>query len=269
MSNIDNILETIDRITAPSRAIAELMDSIIPPQIQEFYKSLSPILETVEHFNAALSPYFYEVNSSLLKLSELAREWQENRVQDVTVMADNGWYPNSHTFFYQPSVEGLELDALMIEHLEQDWSELKDDILSSCKNRVHILKNAIELHEQENYIASIPLFLAQADGICCESLKSFLFAGNTVADKLEKLESDGEIESTMLTNVFLEPLKIKNHHNSGISKSSKAAKVKAPNRNGILHGHRKHLDYGTKINSLKCFSLLCFIVYATKEVIET
>ncbi len=71
----------------------------------------------------------------------------------------------------------------------------------------------------------------------------------------------------MLTDIFLEPFKLKNHHNAGISKSSVQAKSKAPNRNGILHGHRKHLDYGTEINSLKCFSLLSFIVYSTKEVI--
>jgi hypothetical protein len=35
----------------------------------------------------------------------------------------------------------------------------------------------------------------------------------------------------------------------------------APNRNGILHGSRKHLDYGTEVNSLKALSLLAFVVY--------
>jgi hypothetical protein len=36
----------------------------------------------------------------------------------------------------------------------------------------------------------------------------------------------------------------------------------APNRNGILHGSRKHLDYGTEVNSLRPFhcSPLSFIV---------
>ena len=89
-----------------------------------------------------------------------------------------------------------------------------------------------------------------------------------VEEKILELIEQGEVSSSILTNVFLEPFKLKNHHNSGISKHSQAAKDKAPNRNGIIHGHRKHLDYGTEINSLKCFSLLSFVVYSTKEIIN-
>ncbi len=62
------------------------------------------------------------------------------------------------------------------------------------------------------------------------------------------------------TDVLLELLGINTQFNAGIRSSSMKDKLKAPNRNGILHGSRKHLDYGTEINSLKAFSLLAFVV---------
>jgi hypothetical protein len=43
-----------------------------------------------------------------------------------------------------------------------------------------------------------------------------------------------------------------------MKKSGDKDKKKGPNRHGILHGYREHLDYGTELNSLKSFSLLAF-----------
>jgi hypothetical protein len=53
--------------------------------------------------------------------------------------------------------------------------------------------------------------------------------------------------------------------NAGIREAKPKDKLRAPNRNGILHGSRRHLDYGTKINSLKAFSLLAFVVLVFSE----
>lgn len=89
-----------------------------------------------------------------------------------------------------------------------------------------------------------------------------------MSENIDKLIDDEKIQTDMFTELFLSPFKLKNHHNAGVSKSSKSAKKLAPSRNGILHGHRKHLDYGTEINSLKCFSLLSFVVFSTKEILK-
>lgn len=222
----------------------------------------------VKHISTAYRPLFEQVNTTFAKVIEAAQRWQEARKEDVIVMADSGWYPNWFTFFYTPETEPSSIDELMSMHLNENWEDITQKILGLCQNRTHILETAFDLHKSGNYIASIPLFLAQADGICCESLKSFLFTGNETEERIKELVDNGQIETNMLTNLFLEPFKLKNHHNAGISKHSAQAKNKAPNRNGILHGHRKHLDYGTEINSLKCFSLLGFITYSTKEIIS-
>ncbi|WP_300647938.1 hypothetical protein [Paenalcaligenes sp.] len=263
MNDLDKILRNIKRVTAPVREINERLNRVLPPYIQKINEILDPVSRAL----SASQPFFEQVATTMAKVAEAAQRWQKARKTDVAVMAESGWYPNWFTFFYTPEAEPQSVDELMIMHLNSNWEEITQKIIELCPNRAHILETAFSLHKSGNYIAAIPLFLAQADGICCESFKSFLFTGNDTEEKIKELIESGEIEANMFTDIFLEPFKLKNHHNASISKSSVQAKSKAPNRNGILHGHRKHLDYGTEINSLKCFSLLSFIVYFTKEII--
>ena len=268
MNNFEKLSAKIDQMTAPVRQIADTLNKVVPPYIQKLNKAMVPAVRRINEITKALEPFFSQLNSTLQKMAEAAQKWQVARKEDVTVMANNGWYPNWLTFFYTPEKEPKSLDELMSLHLNNNWDDITSKILELCPNRSYILKNAFNLHKSGNYIAAIPLFLAQADGICCESLKSFLFTGSDTEEKIKKLIDNGKIEVDMFTDIFLEPFKLKNYHNAGISKSSQSAKNKAPNRNGILHGHRKHLDYGTEINSLKCFSLLSFVVYSTKSLIN-
>lgn len=268
MNDFDRVLKQINQLTAPVRKITDTLNKVIPPYVQILNEALGPTVQRLNEITKAYEPFFSQINATLAKAAEAAKKWQIARKEDVTVMAENGWYPNWYTFFYYPETPIDSLDELMERHLEENWGEITAKILKHCSNRKHILENAFELHKRGNYVASIPLFFAQADGICNEGLKSFLFTGNETQEKLNELIEKGEIEANMFTDIFLEPFKLKNHHNAGISKSSFAAKSKAPNRNGILHGHRKHLDYGTKMNSLKAFSLLSFIVYTVKDVIH-
>lgn len=268
MNEVDQVLKQIDQLTAPFRQVTSTLNKVISPHVQRLNEALGPTVQRLNEITKAYEPFFSQINATLTKAAEAAKKWQIARKEDVTVMADNGWYPNWYTFFYYPEIPISSLDELMERHLEENWDEITAEILKYCSNRKHILENAFELHKQENYVASIPLFFAQADGICSEVLKSFLFTENKTQEKLDERIEKGEIEANMFTDIFLEPFKLKNHHNAGISKSSPEAKSKAPNRNGILHGHKKHLDYGTKMNSLKAFSLLSFVVYTVKDLIN-
>lgn len=268
MNDINKLLQQINQITAPARQVTSRLNNVLPPYINQLNELLRPTLNSFKEIAGVYTPYLNKIHASIAKSVEAATKWQIARKEDVALMAENGWYPNWCTFFYTPETSVNSLDELMEKHLEDDWDDITTEILNLCPNRKHILENAFNLHRNGNYIASIPLFLAQADGICCEVLKSFLFTGNETQDRLNNLIDDGQISANMFTDVFLEPFRLKNHHNAGISKSTEKSKRIAPNRNGILHGHRKHLDYGTKINSLKCFSLLSFIVYSLKDVIK-
>lgn len=274
LSDLDKLKNDLEKVTAPIhefakavervippevRVLQNALDKFIPPEIQEFNQRINELIPPeLKEFNKQLndfiepiSKYIKQYESMFQGFAENLEKWQAKNKVYITDMVAQGWYPTPMSFYAKSKGE-FDLDVYMVEELTENWEELSDEIIELYPNRSHILSAAFELHKQRNYIASIPLFYAQADGICCEHFKSFLFAGNRVGDSLDNLEPDSMLE------VFLTPYKLKNHHNAGIS-CKKSARI-APNRNGILHGHRKHLNYGTEVNSLKAFSLLCFVV---------
>lgn len=273
-------------------------------QLQHIVKMVQPRLIAMEEARKRIAPViqrlatqydaWFDTNSStisiiaqrqeeainlykqLLKWQEQSKIWQKKFKQDVVVMAENGWFPNWFTFEYQPEVEVNDIDMLMAMQLNDNWPELTNYLIELYPNRKHILEAAFALHKEGNYVASIPLFISQADGIFCEEVKTFLF---TDSDKplfkekdtevfFDTLMQDGKLQKGLYEDILLEPLKVKTQFKAGVRESTPKHKAKAPNRNGIMHGHRKHLDYGTELNSLKSLSLLAFVVCAAKEVFK-
>jgi len=114
----------------------------------------------------------------------------------------------------------------------------------------------------EGYLLSIPVFIAQADGLLTEitEVKSGMMrdrsgkelqASKALREKLAGSEALG----------FLHP--ILNLHESDFMKSAEARQIAAQaagesftalNRHQVMHGESS--DYGTEINSLKAFSFL-------------
>lgn len=220
------------------------------------------IQEIASQFKQAftLSPEAIEGIRMLVKAIELWPEWQREYLQKASSF---GWYFNWNT----PASSSLEaadrgkksLDLFMTAHLEHDWSDITNDILNFCPKRSKVLEEAFILHTEGRYLASIPLLISQTDGICAEYLGAFLFSEHD--RRTENIDQNLENNEDKALSIFLELLKDKNQFSKGIGKSSAEHKEMAPNRSGILHGSRNHLDYGTKINSLKCFSLLAFVVF--------
>ena len=118
-----------------------------------------------------------------------------------------------------------------------------------------MINRAFEAHKNGWYELSIPVFLAQADGICFESLGLNLYKrkGRTPAIKkeLEMIFNDKFISS------FLHPLLISLPISDPINKQQ--ADQASVNRHAVLHGHSS--DYGTHSNSLKVISHLCYIAW--------
>ncbi|MOA18770.1 hypothetical protein D3C78_1391090 [compost metagenome] len=126
------------------------------------------------------------------------------------------------------------------------------------------------------YTLSIPVFLAQADGIFSEitSIKSPMGK-----DRGKELTRGGEQVKAAIgddtdANQLLFP--ILQLHEFDILKSQKDRDAKctasgktfdALNRHQVMHGEVS--DYGTELNSLKAFSLLVFVALHVPEVIES
>jgi hypothetical protein len=267
----NDFLRQIRETLKTYQEIADQLNEYVRPTmiaIDKVRKQVEPILNQLSKAVYAWVKENQEVFDNIQSYAQLAKDWQEREKQNVALMAESGWFPNWFTFDYHPKEKFDNIDDLMIAHLDDCWPKVTEKVTELCPNRAHILKEAIKLHENGNYIASIPLFISQADGIFCEEMKTFLFAGDKPKDVLEKMLESGELQRGFIEDILLEPYMIKTQFSEGIRKSSGNDKKKAPNRNGILHGHRRHLDYGNKLNSLKSFSLLSFVVFSVKDTFK-
>lgn len=172
-----------------------------------------------------------------------------------------GWFFTSESFMGNMKKafdEGQKkLDSYMIEEIDYNYSKIKESLLQNHENREHILSAAFDLHEKNNWIACIPLFLSQTEGIFSENVGSLLFSEHE--KRKQKIQERFKDKAGEYMPYLYTPFESKTQFSAGISSASENKKKNGPNRNGILHGSRKHLDYGTKINSYKCISLLSYV----------
>ncbi|MBF2099018.1 MAG: hypothetical protein IGQ88_11675 [Gloeomargaritaceae cyanobacterium C42_A2020_066] len=217
-------------------------------------KRIEQILEPFLH-QLQQAQSFLENNPEFLdNLKRYIENWPKFYKDDWLKMAGYGWFINWETPITVTkalSVSQDTLDQFMTRHLTDAWPNITERIIELYPERAHILLESFKLHQDENYIACIPLFMSQIDGICAQNLSVFLFSEHERRlEKTQELINDSRGD---LLNVFLEIISTKTQFGASISSYSNNKKKIAPNRNGVLHGSRKHLDYGTRINSLKTF----------------
>lgn len=250
--------------------------SAIQEGVERVRPTLEAIASSVEQLRQQYSPIIQQFAETLgqviAEFAKQAKRWQEEQKISVADMAKLGWFPNWFTFFFHPEDKYENLDDLMIAHIDECWDELQKQIIEHSPERRHILEVAFKLHEEGNYIASIPLFLTQSDGICSEEFTYFFTkdpqTGRKAAEEIINQIENNELSTNFFGEILLEPFKVDLQISKGSSKASKTAKEKGPNRHGIIHGSRKHLDYGSKINSYKALSFLAFIVWSVKDVLK-
>ena len=182
----------------------------------------------------------------------LLRHWED--------AAHRGWYipyPALLTSITALAKGGSDLDQFMSSYIKRHLDDFADQLIKLYPERAHILSAAFDLHRSGNYIASVPLVFAQIDGICAQNLKTFLFSDHS--KRASKVDTIITSSTDSWESLFFSGFVWKTQMGADISKSRPQDKQNGPNRNGILHGSRKHLDYGSEMNSLKVLSMLFFV----------
>lgn len=184
-----------------------------------------------------------------------------------------GWFPSTITLRYKKnSTESI--DEFMIRCLTgRYYEQIKADYFyKSYPHRYAIYKEAFTLYEEGRYLASIPLFINQLDGIIMEYGSAGIFLGknkieNNVKKEQLKFFEYLKLHASTASSISL----IKYYENifhlgSSLSISKGTTQILNPNdidhlnRHGIIHGQKDFLNYGTKINTLKVISLTLFII---------
>jgi hypothetical protein len=169
-----------------------------------------------------------------------------------------------------------ELETVLAKLYAEDLTDHLNSIVDEHPSRAFAIRPAVDAHSRGEYALSVPLFFAQAEGICFENAKKYLFQG--VSE--ERVAHIAQLElaalaaapsnnpvmgfyallyEIMWTSVS-ERLPIAYNH-----KDRERFDYNGLNRNTVLHGIAME-EYATEENSLKAFSLLsCMAALMSKR----
>ena len=262
------------RIEEPLRQIAK--------QGQQFADSLQRSVElSRRHFEEAFKPLqqladsarqlaevpkrFAEQQQEFFEsLQRLAKELPKRQRKALQRLGEEGWFLDPA----MPATLLQELELLFDEHPDEmtEWLKgffrerldvIEGKLVDSYPRRGHLFQQAFEAHREGKYGLSIPVFLAQADGIFGERTpeRQSLFR----ARQREKAYT--EYASQISENyrvIYLHPLSILSPlWMNEDERAERGDSFGGLNRHQVLHG--ESVDYDTEKNSLKAISLLSYL----------
>ena len=151
-----------------------------------------------------------------------------------------------------------EAEQALIKYFRERTPEIEKSLIKNFPNRAKVLCSAFKAHSRGEYDLSVPVFLAQTDGICQELIGTELFRKGRVhatAKYVEKLAMDS------FRTALLYPLSVTLP--IWASERERNDTFADLNRHQVLHG--ESTEYGTELNSLKAISLLNYIAQVLRD----
>ncbi|MDP8267795.1 MAG: hypothetical protein P9L97_03605 [Candidatus Tenebribacter davisii] len=265
-------------------------DDFIVNLISDKFSDISDIVKSYQNLFLSFDSHFAQIRknfeefsiniiSSLESLGSTLKYIPASLKFISKKLAYQGWFVNSA--FDISDVNKIaelivakqfdEIDSFMSIFIENNFEEIRKLVVERNNDRKSILESAFNAHNNGEYNLSIPVFLAQSDGICHDLLGEMLFA--TRIPKKKEDPSQKKVpktakaihkfaKSNSITRALVEPLMFV----TALNLSEKEKQIDIINRHEILHG--KDLNYGTKLNSLKSISLLYFVSSILYDSIE-
>ena len=159
-----------------------------------------------------------------------------------------------------------ELETLLEKLYTEDLISHLDSIIAEHPARAFAIRPAVDAHLRGEYALSVPLFFAQAEGICFDNARKYLFQGQSE----ERVAHVAQLEPEALSatpsgnpvigfySLLYEIMWTSVSERLPIAYNNRDRErfdYNGLNRNTALHGLAME-EYATKENSLKTFSLL-------------
>jgi hypothetical protein len=147
------------------------------------------------------------------------------------------------------------VEESLVKHFDAELDEIENELCRHAPKREHLLKSGFAAHRRGDFAASIPLMLAQADGICRDYTGGHLFSGRQT---LQAWVKAGKPSMLMYFAALIEVTPII------ASEKERSAKPVGFNRHAIMHG--ESVDYDTPGNGARAVSLLVYIDWVLGEL---
>ncbi len=267
---------------APSKQFQKAMKESIQPLLSArttLAKSIKPaidmrqkILETQKNFAKEMSSMVLQalkfqktlnsfISPSFVKFSETLKKVSAQTRTALATLGNHGWY-----FDLEMSMSGLweleealnsgnieEAEKALVKYYRERTPEIEKSLRTRFPHRAKILTSAFKAHSRGEYELSVPVFLAQADGVCQEAIGIQLFQKKNkipaTATYVQKLTND------TFSAAILHPLSLTLPISA--SKNERDDNFNELNRHQILHG--ESTSYGSEVSSLKAISLINYL----------
>jgi len=185
-------------------------------------------------------------------------------------LARRGWFiaGSLGTHQYQPLAKALkegaenQVEEFLKRHVRGLISDIRKSAVKRWRERAEILADAFDAHIAGKYSLSVPVFLAQADGISADLLGAWLFTKQK--GSIEQAASkviERHFQERPLAKSFLGLLL----EVSGLGLDTRKRDELSPlNRHGVLHG--LDCDYATEANSLRGIALISFLEWVAQVI---
>lgn len=237
---------------------------LMQPFFDRTHKGLSTLAPVI---GQALERFRTEWMPGIGKIGQAFAEYPDRVRPALVTMARHGWYMDDQMGLSEPIRFGQSFDEgcwedaqnELVAHFDERTSDIHAALDAQFPNRAPLFASAFRAHKDEQYFAAIPLFLAQADGICHDVLSTSLFMRKGPAGVRERMKADSP---------FLEALLSPLSEDLAISRPQKKREdnFKALNRHMVMHG--ESLDYGTHLFSLQAISLVNYLAQNLERVME-
>ncbi len=250
--------------TAQVREFAEMMARAR----QQWVSTLTPIFRAAEQLNASVRVWqegLARTAEAIRSVFEGIRRWAVATREVHQALVPRGWlippqlldvWPRLYRILSEKGVDAAE--AALIEIVEEIASQPFEELYahSAFAARRRLLEVAREAHLRKEYALSIPIFLAQADGIAIDVFGAELYkARGRRRVKEDHLPPEFDFSHTFWTVV------------ADVMSRSVGLKRPVPSgmftRHVVLHG--RSLDYDTQENSAKAILLLCYLQFMVEE----
>lgn len=235
--------------------------------IATFFENIARIQNDVLAFQKQYTVFVEKTVETIKKISLAADGFPEIVGDVVYIMGSQGWFMGLDAPFVgqMEVVEALRkgdcetADKALKAYYQKKAPQLLSKLKDRYPGRSEIWDASFKAHFRGEYILSIPVFLAQADGLWQEGMGHKLYkkkTGNKIYSK--------EVKTRQLSDILLASLEPALPIN--LDYDPLLAEFTNLNRHQVLHG--KSINYGTELNSLKAISLLDFVADVVEFAVE-
>lgn len=282
----------VPNFSGPNEEYRKVQESMkqLSKKLQEI---MTPVEEIVRRVREAIAEDIQKISEVMAPIVKRIAEFPDKTKRVLKNLAEKGWFlpldttipPVDHLVKLIESNDGDEINRFLAEFYTIRLDEVLNSLVAAFPERSHLFRTAFKAHNRKEYDLSIPVLLAQADGVCYDMLGVDLFGRkNKIPKTKEAFES--KIGSTKLgpdcANIpvydmdgvplvsslfvrtyyaFFEPLRsgsaLMFNQNQMKEKRDSIPGYNVFNRHEIIHGIDTH--YGSKVNSLKAIAQLDYL----------